>query len=88
MKDAVPSVVGLRQEEAVQRLQGLQRPIRIVTTQPPKRRVGGEPVAWRVICQRETEEGLELVVTPEWIDWLPLSASETMEELSQSDDSR
>ncbi|MFA0753102.1 MAG: hypothetical protein IMHGJWDQ_000873 [Candidatus Fervidibacter sp.] len=74
------AVVGLRQEEALARLEAQGKKVRVLQTRPPRPRIRGEPVAWRVITARETEEGIELVVTPEWIDWLPLRASGGLEE--------
>ena len=75
-----PSLVGLRQEEALALLGNSQ--VRIIITQPPKPRIKGTPVGRRVICHRKTAEGEELlVVTPEWIDWRRPAASEETEPL-------
>jgi hypothetical protein len=73
-------VVGLRKEDAIKILEARGIKASVKATKPPKSRVKGEPVAWRVISQRELEEGVELVVTPEWIEWLPLHASEKTRE--------
>lgn len=76
MSSEIPSVVGLRKEDAVRALEAKGIKVSVKETKPPKARIKGEPVAWRVVSQRELEEGVELVVTPEWIDWLPTFASE------------
>jgi hypothetical protein len=75
-------VVGLRKEDAVKILEEKGLQVQVKTTQPPRSRVKREPVSWRVIVQRETEGGFELIVTPEWIDWLPSGASEKFEPAS------
>jgi len=72
----ISSVIGLRKEDATKILEAKGIRVRVKETKPPRTRFKGEPVAWRVISQRELEEGVELVVTPEWIDWLPSHASE------------
>jgi len=79
VKQEVPFVVGLRQEDGVKILEAVGLNVRIKLTQPPRLRLKKETVSWRVIAQRETEEGIELIVTPEWIDWLPIGASENNE---------
>ncbi|MEZ8220363.1 hypothetical protein GG496_000530 [Candidatus Fervidibacteria bacterium JGI MDM2 JNZ-1-D12] len=76
MKLEIPYVVGLRKEDATEILEAKGIKVQVKETKPPRTRFKGEPVAWRVISQRELEEGVELVVTPEWIDWLPSHASE------------
>lgn len=75
MKSEPKSVVGLRKEEAVRVLEAIGVKVSVKMTTPP-RQLRKEPVSWRVITQRETEEGIELVLTPELIDWLTQSASE------------
>lgn len=78
MNSEVPCVVGLRQEDAVETLKskGIHVNVRFKVTRPPRLRVEKEPVSWRVIVQRRTADGVELVVTPEWVDWLSANASE------------
>ncbi len=76
MKLEIPYVVGLRKEDATEILEAKGIKVQAKETKPPRTRFKGEPVAWRVISQRELEEGVELVVTPEWIDWLPSHVSE------------
>lgn len=80
MSAEIPSVVGLRKDEAINILEARGVKVRVRETRPPRARVKREPVAWRVISQRVSEEGVELVLTPEWIGWLPLRASEEMGE--------
>ncbi|MFA0749133.1 hypothetical protein [Fervidibacter sp.] len=72
-------VVGLRKEDAIEILEEKGLQVHVKMTQPPRPRVRREPVSWRVIAQREIEGGFELIVTPEWIDWLPSGASEKFE---------
>lgn len=72
----VPSVVGLRKDDAINILEARGIKVQVKETKPPRPRFKGEPVAWRVVSQRELGEGVELVVTPEWIAWLPSNASE------------
>ncbi|MCS3920926.1 hypothetical protein Q2T83_11050 [Fervidibacter sacchari] len=74
MSPKAPCVVGLRKEDAVKILDENGLRVQVKTTQPPRPRVKREPVSWRVIVQREIEGGFELIVTPEWIDWLPKGA--------------
>ncbi len=76
MSSEVPCVIGLRKEDAIKVLEAKRIKVLVKTTKPPRSRLKEEPVAWRVISQRELEESVELVVTPEWIGWLPLNASE------------
>ncbi len=76
MKPSLPSLVGLRGEEALTLLGKDSSQVRIIRTLPPRPRVKGNPVAWRVVDYREREEGAELIVTPEWIDWRSPVASE------------
>lgn len=76
MSSEIPSVVGLRKEDATEILERKGIKVLVKETRPPRSRFKGEPVAWRVISQRELGEGVELVVTPEWIAWLSPSASE------------
>lgn len=80
MSSEVPCVIGLRKEDAIKVLEAKRIKVLVKTTKPPRSRLKGEPVAWRVISQRKLEEGVELVVTPEWIGWLPLHASEKIGE--------
>ncbi|MGQ9462226.1 MAG: hypothetical protein ACUVRR_04075 [Candidatus Fervidibacter sp.] len=75
MKPEPKSVVGLRKEEAVRVLEAMGIKVSVKMTKPPQQ-LRKEPVSWRVITQRETDEGIELVLTPELIDWLTPSASE------------
>ncbi len=75
-------VVGLRKEDAIKILEERGLQVRVKTTQPPRPRVRREPVSWRVIVQREIEGGFELIVTPEWINWLLSGASEKFEPAS------
>lgn len=75
----IPSVVGLRKEDAINLLGAKGIKAQVKETKPPRTRIKGEPIAWRVVSQREVGEVVELIVTPEWIDWLPLSASEKTE---------
>lgn len=64
----LPNVVGWRQSEALERLQAAGwTAVRFVQTRPPKTRYQTEPVEWRVICQRQRDGVVELVVTPEWL---------------------
>ncbi len=79
MKAKVPSVVGLRQEDAIKILEAEGLRVQVRVTQPPRPRLKKKPASQRVIAQRETGEGIELIVTPEWIDWLPIGASENNE---------
>ncbi|MCS7186620.1 MAG: PASTA domain-containing protein [Armatimonadetes bacterium] len=72
----IPSVVGLRKEDAVKILESKGIKVLVRETKPPRGRLKGEPVGWRVISQRESDEKVELVVTPEWIAWLTPNASE------------
>ncbi len=76
MKPPPPSPVGLREKEALALLKREGGQVRVIRTMPPKPRLKGNPVAWRVVDYRETEEGAELIVTPEWIDWRAPVASE------------
>lgn len=82
MKAKVPSVVGLRQEEAVKILEAEGLRVQVRVTEPPRLRLKKKPASQRVIAQRETEESIDLIVTPEWIDWLPIGASENNEPIS------
>jgi len=82
VKAKVPSVVGLRQEDAVKILEAEGLRVQVKITQPPQLRLKKKPTSWRVIVQREREESIELIVTPEWIDWLPIGASENNEPTS------
>jgi len=79
VKREVPFVVGLRQDDGVKILEAVGLNVRIKLAQPPRLHLKKEPISWRIIAQRETEEGIELIVTPEWIDWLPKGASENNE---------
>lgn len=80
MRSEVPYVVGLRKEDAVKVLETKGIKVLVKATKPPRSRLKGEPVAWRVISQRELGESVELVVTPEWIGWLSPHASEEIGE--------
>lgn len=64
-----PSVIGLRQEEALALLQKGAKPVsvRVRQTEPPKPRFQGEPSGWRVIGQRQHGDEIEIIVTPEWL---------------------
>ncbi len=64
-----PSVIGLQQEEALELLQKAATliPVRVRQTKPPKQRYQGEPSGWRVIGQRQQGDGMEVIVTPEWL---------------------
>ena len=82
MSSEVLCVVGLREEDAVKILEEKGRRVRVKITQPPRPLMKREPILWRVIAQREVEGCIELIVTPEWIDWLPVGASEKIEPAS------
>ena len=79
MSPEIPCVIGLRGEDATKILEEKGFRVQVKTTQPPHSRLKREPVSWRVIVQREIEGGFELIMTPEWIDWLPTGASEKIE---------
>ena len=82
MKAKVPSVVGLRQEDAVKILEAEGLRVQVRVTEPPRLRLKKKPASWRAIAQRETEESIDLIVTPEWIDWITIGASENNEPIS------
>ncbi|MCS7264171.1 MAG: hypothetical protein NZ805_04995 [Armatimonadetes bacterium] len=72
----VPCVIGLRKEEAAETLIAIGFEVRFKETKPPKPKASFEPIGWRVIAQKASGNIVELTVTPEWIDWLPIRSSE------------
>ncbi len=79
MREELTFLVGLRKEEAVEILTEKGFEVWVKETKPPRPRIKGEPIAWRVIKQKTSDKIVELTVTPEWIDWLTLPSSKSSE---------
>lgn len=67
----LPDVIGLRQTEALALLEKTDGAVtvRVIQTRPPKSRHGVAPVAWRVICVRQHDDEVVLIVAPEWLPY-------------------
>lgn len=67
MRDALASVIGLQETDALEELKGAGISVKEVKrTLPPRPRVKGVPLFWRVVACRDEKEGVILIVAPEW----------------------